>query len=74
MKIYPKEDIKNGFGQIIWYKNKSYECSQMEDYDFWIVTCELIANEYPILEMDEIVSQFYTTEDQRDMRINDVLK
>lgn len=75
MKIYSKEDIKNGFDQIIWYKNKSYECTQIEENrDLWVVTCELIANEYPLLKMGEILLRFYTIEDQRDMRIDDVLK
>lgn len=85
MKIYPKEDIKNAFDQIIWYKHKVYECSKLEeqknfsrestkDFDLWVVTCEIIGNEYPILKMDEILSKFYTIEDQRDMRISEVLK
>jgi len=75
MKIFPKEDIKNGFDQIMWYKNKSYECTQIEENrDLWVITSELIANEYPLLKMNEILLRFYTIEDQRDMRIDDVLK
>ena len=78
MKIYPKEDIKR-FNQIMWFKDKSYECSQIEEnYDLWLVSCEPItvwsAGEYPLLEMHEILSQFYTIEDIRDVLISDVLK
>ena len=72
MKVYPKEDIRNRFDQIIWYKDKVYECSKLENCDLWLVTCELIGNEYPILDMYEILSKFYTIEDQRDMKINAV--
>ena len=72
MDIYPKEDIKNGLGSILWHKNKKYECSEYprtqqpqgskhtlnghphQKSDYYIVTCELIANEYPIMTWEEI--------------------
>lgn len=79
MRLYPKKDYKNVFGGTIWYKDQVYECSQLSEGEgtlksYYIVTCELIGNEYPILEMSEILDKFYLESDIRDKKINNFLE
>lgn len=86
MDIYPREDIKNGLGDILWHKDKKYECSEytrirpsqgskrhQKSEHYYIVTCELISNEYPLMTLDEIKVKFYTTQDLRDKNIKNIL-
>ena len=73
MIIYPKKEIKNVFGQILWHKDKTYEASEMFP-DFYVVTCEMYGNEYPTMNMLEILEKFYTIEDQRDISISHIIE
>lgn len=75
MTLFPKKDIKNMYGQVIWFKDRSYTAIEiLSPQGDYTVMCELIGNEYPILSIEEINRNFYTIEDQRDIRINDILK
>jgi hypothetical protein len=81
MKLYPKKDIKNMWGQIIWHKDKVYNATKMlnppgyeNELDDYVVQCELIGNEYPMLSMEEINQSFYTEEQLRDLQINKIIK
>ncbi len=75
MIIYPKKDIKNAFGQIVFKEGKQYECGlypgQNDDY---IVKCELIGNEYPTMNINEIRKYFFLIDEMRDNKINDITK
>lgn len=67
------------FGQIIWHKEKIYECSLLSENEDplksdYVVTCELIGNEYPIMEMCEILEKFYLESEIRDKKINNFLE
>jgi hypothetical protein len=74
MLIYPKEDIRNPFDQILFKKGKAYECEKVDwDDNEYVVTCELIANEYPIVSIDFIREKFYTIEDIRDSNIATII-
>jgi len=78
--VFPKEDIKNVFGNVIFQKDKGYRCSPMEyvageepiERDY-VVECELIGAEYPIMSMLLIKEKFYTIEDLRDNKIENLL-
>jgi len=78
------------WGQIIWYKDKVYNATKMpnppgyeDELDDYVVQCELIGNEYPMLSMEEINKRFYTEEQlrkinlqviRRDLQINKIIK
>lgn len=84
--IFPKKEIKNLFGQVIYKYGEGYECRLLtlssSGYPFeseikdphYVVKCELIGNEYPILGIDEIHKSFYINEEWRDSRLEILLK
>jgi hypothetical protein len=87
MLIYPKEDIINPFGQVLFKKGKGYECEKVTWFDNhlpeennevflpnYVVKCELIANEYPILNWEYIKKKFNTIEDIRNNNIETIIK
>lgn len=81
MIIYPKEDIINIFNDIIFKKGSGYECEKVywinnnkDNEEYYVVKCELIANEYPILGIEYIKEKFYTMEDIRDITISTIIK
>lgn len=75
--VYSKRDIRNPFGDIIHYKDKAYEVTKLDgeifNNEFWALQCELIGNEFPIVETEYIRDNFYTTEEYRDNAINLIL-
>ena len=73
MKLFPKEDMKNTYDQILWYKDKEYSYSLYSD-EYYVVTCELIGNEYPILTISEVKRNFYTLDEIRNSKVDIILK
>lgn len=75
MKLYPKRDIKNLFGDILWHMDKVYKCEKYpNDDEYYIVTCELIGNEYPGFTLEQIKEMFYLEDEYRDTKLNNILK
>lgn len=59
MMIYPKQDIKNVFEQVIYYKDQAYEAYKLKGKtDDWLVKCEMIGCEYPIVSFKFISDNF----------------
>ena len=75
MKIYPKKDIKNPYGQIIYHKGKGYECESFfkSQEEYYVVYCDLFSNEYPMMTMEEIRKIFFLENEMRDEKINKLL-
>ncbi len=76
MKLKPKETYTNVFGYIMWDKEKFYTASPLPNNlgtDLYVVTCDFIVNEYPIMSLLEILEKFYLEEEIRDNTIKNIL-
>lgn len=57
--IYPKRDIQNVFEQVIYLKDKAYEAYKLKGKNNdWIVMCEMVGCEYPIVDFKFIEENF----------------
>lgn len=72
MKVYAKREIRNTFGQILYIKGKCYDAEDIGK-SHYVINCEILVNEYPIISEKELLRDFYTIDDQRDSQIDSIL-